>query len=73
MIDGSDRSGNQVKIFASLIIRAKRNGLFRCDVTRGSVEREVNKNGQAGWEGNKISFGEANRGPIDHEVNKNAA
>jgi len=28
--------------------------------------------GWPGWQGNKISFGEANRGPLDGEVNKEA-
>ena len=42
---------------------------FRCNVIRGSMVREVNKHGRAGWQGNKISLGKASRGPLYREVN----
>jgi len=48
----------------------KRNGYFGCNVTRWSIECEVNKHGQARWQGNEISLGEANRGCLDREVSK---
>ena len=34
------------------------------------MDREVNKHGRAGWQGNEISSKEAFRGSFDHEVNK---
>ena len=45
-------------------------GQFGCYATRGSIVHDENKHGRAGWQGNKISFGEANRGLLDCEVNK---
>jgi len=53
-----------------ILMGDKRKGQFICNVTRGSIDLEVNKHGRAGWQGNKISPGEANRGPLDLEVNK---
>ena len=34
------------------------------------MDREVNKHGRAGWQGNEISSKEAFRGRFDREVNK---
>ena len=38
---------------------------------RGSLDREVNKHGRAGWQGNEISSKEAFRGSKEREANKN--
>ena len=37
---------------------------------RGLFDREVNKHGRAGWQGNVFSSEETCRGRIDREVNK---
>ena len=41
-------------------------------VSIGSLDREVNKHGWAGWQGNKISSKETTRGTLHREVNKKA-
>ena len=48
----------------------KRNGEFRKNSSRGSLDREVNTPGWAGWQGNKISSKKASIGSLEREVNK---
>ena len=55
--DKSDFNGEKVSWF-------KRNS------SRGGLDREVNKHGWAGWQGNKISSKETTRGTLNREVNK---
>ena len=48
----------------------KRNPQFFKNSSRGSLELEVNKHGQAGWQGNNFSSNETCRGHLEREVNK---
>ena len=45
-----------------------RNRQFRQNLSRGSLDHEVNKHGRAGWQGNEFSSKEAFRGTLEREV-----